>query len=132
MFPTTRLLVLQVAPKWEAQNRQLHNATVYRTSSTDICYRHNEYCRSVVPKDRLLEYQTGEGWKPLCDFLGKEVPHDQEYPRLFVKEENRKWFLIGAAIGCGIWAAGIACCVAACYFGLAVLRSNFVPGRTEL
>ncbi|MBC3840330.1 sulfotransferase family protein [Streptacidiphilus sp. 4-A2] len=36
--------------------------------------RHNEEVRRVVPADRLLEYQVGEGWEPLCDFLGVPVP----------------------------------------------------------
>ena len=32
--------------------------------------------RRVVPKDRLLEYHLGDGWGPLCKFLGKEVPKE--------------------------------------------------------
>ncbi|OAP62185.1 hypothetical protein AYL99_04388 [Fonsecaea erecta] len=132
MFPSTRLLVLQIAPKWEEQNRQLYNATVYRTPSTDIYYRHNEYCRRVVPKERLLEYRAGEGWERLCEFLGKEVPSGQEYPRLFAKEDLRRWFLAGAAIGCVMWAAGIAACATIWYFGVPFLRSRWGPGRVEL
>ena len=34
----------------------------------------HEEVRQMVPKDRLLEYKLGQGWEPLCDFLGKEVP----------------------------------------------------------
>ena len=90
-----------MAPMWEAQNRRLYNATVYRTPSTDIYFRHNDYVRKLVPKDRLLEFEPGTGWKPLCDILGRDIPKDQAYPGLFVKTENRKWFLIGAALGCG-------------------------------
>jgi len=30
--------------------------------------------RSLVPKERLLEYRVGEGWESLCRFLGKDVP----------------------------------------------------------
>ncbi|KAJ7138649.1 hypothetical protein C8R46DRAFT_1361717 [Mycena filopes] len=43
---------------------------------------HYEYVRSLVPRDRLLEFDVKEGWGPLCNFLGKEVP-DQSFPRLF-------------------------------------------------
>ena len=39
--------------------------------------------RQIVPKDRLLEYHLGDGWDPLCKFLGKEVPK-QSFP--FVNE----------------------------------------------
>ncbi|KAJ7508597.1 hypothetical protein B0H11DRAFT_1965820, partial [Mycena galericulata] len=37
--------------------------------------------RRVTPKDRLLEYQLGSGWEPLCQFLGKDVP-DMPFPRI--------------------------------------------------
>ncbi|KAK4540175.1 hypothetical protein LTR36_009761 [Oleoguttula mirabilis] len=30
--------------------------------------------RATVPKERLLEYELGSGWEPLCEFLGKDVP----------------------------------------------------------
>ncbi|KAI9040819.1 sulfotransferase family protein [Aspergillus affinis] len=36
--------------------------------------------RSMVPPERLLEYQIGDGWGPLCEFLGEEVP-DTPFPR---------------------------------------------------
>lgn len=34
-----------------------------------------------VPKERLLEYEFGSGWAPLCSFLEKEVP-DVPFPRV--------------------------------------------------
>ncbi|KAF8172936.1 hypothetical protein K438DRAFT_1772369 [Mycena galopus ATCC 62051] len=34
-------------------------------------YRH---IRSLVPSNHLLEYEMGQGWGPLCEFLGKEAP----------------------------------------------------------
>ncbi|KAF7352156.1 putative nad dependent epimerase dehydratase [Mycena venus] len=33
-----------------------------------------EEVRSLVPKERLLEYRVGEGWETLCTFLEKDVP----------------------------------------------------------
>ena len=41
---------------------------------------HNDLVRSLVPLERLLEYEAKQGWGPLCEFLGKEVP-EKEYPR---------------------------------------------------
>ncbi|CRG83604.1 hypothetical protein PISL3812_00958 [Talaromyces islandicus] len=35
---------------------------------------HVEEVRSLVPSDRLLEYKITDGWGPLCEFLGEEVP----------------------------------------------------------
>ncbi|KAJ5289130.1 hypothetical protein N7478_002160 [Penicillium angulare] len=36
--------------------------------------------RDVVPAERKLEYKLGEGWEPLCEFLGVPVP-DVPFPR---------------------------------------------------
>ncbi|KAL8918579.1 MAG: hypothetical protein Q9208_007262 [Pyrenodesmia sp. 3 TL-2023] len=42
---------------------------------------HNEWIRSLVPKERLLELRLGEdGWDPLCKFLAVDKP-ETEYPR---------------------------------------------------
>jgi hypothetical protein len=46
--------------------------------------RYHEHCeeiRRLVPKERLLEYNVSEGWKPLCDFLGHAPPPSVEFPR---------------------------------------------------
>ena len=37
--------------------------------------------REFVPRERLLEYELGSGWAPLCKFLGKEIP-DAQFPHL--------------------------------------------------
>ncbi|KAL9029124.1 MAG: hypothetical protein Q9196_002600 [Gyalolechia fulgens] len=43
---------------------------------------HNAHVRAIVPKDRLLEYPLGAGWEPLCEFLGKSVPQETEFPHI--------------------------------------------------
>nr|CAB3262677.1 uncharacterized protein LOC100181739 [Phallusia mammillata] len=35
---------------------------------------HNALVEEQVPENRLLKFNVKEGWKPLCDFLGHEVP----------------------------------------------------------
>lgn len=42
---------------------------------------HYAHVREVVPKERLLEHHFGDGWEPLCEFLGKPVP-DEPYPHI--------------------------------------------------
>jgi len=42
---------------------------------------HNERVQAVVPKKKLLVFNVKQGWKPLCDFLGCEIP-GQEFPWL--------------------------------------------------
>ncbi|BFZ61737.1 hypothetical protein YB2330_002812 [Saitoella coloradoensis] len=42
---------------------------------------HYEKVREVVPKENMLEYTAGQGWGPLCEFLGVEAP-STPYPRV--------------------------------------------------
>ena len=42
---------------------------------------HYAMVRRVAPRGMLLEYRMGDGWGPLCEFLGKEVP-EGEFPRV--------------------------------------------------
>lgn len=42
---------------------------------------HYEHVRRFVPKERLLEFSMGDGWEPLCAFLGNDVPAE-EFPRV--------------------------------------------------
>jgi hypothetical protein len=43
--------------------------------------------REVVPPERRLEYRLGQGWEPLCEFLGKEIP-DVPFPNVNDKAEH--------------------------------------------
>jgi hypothetical protein len=36
--------------------------------------RHNEHVRQAVPAERLVEWQPGDGWEPLCAALDLDVP----------------------------------------------------------
>jgi sulfotransferase family protein len=48
--------------------------------------RHNAQVRARVPKNRLVEYQPGQGWEPLCKALGVPVPNEP-YPHTNSREE---------------------------------------------
>ncbi|KAF7724900.1 hypothetical protein EC973_000559 [Apophysomyces ossiformis] len=50
---------------------------------------HNEYIRKIVPPERLLEINLGEGWDRLCKFLGKDIP-EEPYPNTNSTDEFRK------------------------------------------
>lgn len=41
--------------------------------------RHNEAVREGVPRQRLLEWTTADGWDPICDRLGLPIP-DAPFP----------------------------------------------------
>lgn len=46
----------------------------------------NQAVIDEVPPERLLVYRAGDGWEPLCDFLGVPVPAEP-YPRVNSREE---------------------------------------------
>lgn len=50
---------------------------------------HAAEVRATIPADRLLVYETGSGWAPLCEFLGVPEP-DEPYPSSNSTEEFRK------------------------------------------
>ena len=45
-----------------------------------IYREHNALVKALVPKEKLLVFNVKEGWEPLCDFLGCDVP-DCPFPR---------------------------------------------------
>ncbi len=52
---------------------------------------HNEEVRRLVPRKRLLVYESGEGWQPLCAFLGVPVPATP-YPKVNTTEDFASHF----------------------------------------
>ncbi len=63
-----------------------------RRHATETFKRHNERVRRRVPTGRLLVYDVKEGWAPLCEFLGVEVP-DKPFPHLNDTREMRRRLL---------------------------------------
>ena len=50
-----------------------------RSHVIDVFNRHNAAVRAAFGPDRLLVYDLGSGWEPLCAHLGLDVP-DVPYP----------------------------------------------------
>lgn len=61
----------------------------------DLLELHNDMVRKIVPPERLLVMKLGDGWEPLCEFLGKPVPQEP-YPQANEREaaarEGKKIF----------------------------------------
>jgi hypothetical protein len=60
--------------------------------------KHNQHVKEHVPSDQLLVLNVKEGWKPLCDFLGCEIP-DGPFPHSTINDAKalkqlRRHFLI--------------------------------------
>lgn len=53
--------------------------------------KHYALVRSLAPKERLLEFKPQEGWGPLCEFLGKDVP-DEPFPHVNDSASNKQGF----------------------------------------
>jgi len=73
----TRALIQEQVFGGRWQDRE-HVLAVYRA--------HVETVRRELPPQRLLVYDVSQGWTPLCEFLGVDVP-DEPYPRVNSTEE---------------------------------------------
>lgn len=64
---------------------------------------HYERMRAIVPKERLLEWHPRDGWEPLCEFLGKEIP-EGEFPKVnqgdFVANLHEKMLVFRFLVVC--------------------------------
>jgi hypothetical protein len=54
----------------------------------DYFRRHTEEVKAAIPSERLLIYEPGQGWEPLCDFLGVAAP-----PEAYPSENSRAEFI---------------------------------------
>ena len=61
----------------------------YRELAVRKFIEHNEYVKSLVPKENLLEFEPSMGYEPLCKFLGRAVP-EGGYPRANKKDDHIK------------------------------------------
>ena len=97
------------------------NAAEVRTNAPARLDEYFDEVRRLVPKGQLLEYKMGDGWEPLCKFLGKEVP-DVPFPFANEAAEHQAegdarlsilysraaktvlpWVVGAAAVGAGWW-----------------------------
>ena len=57
----------------------------------EVYERHNRDVIESVPAEKLLVYRPGDGWEPLCTFLGVPVPA-VPYPKSNSTEEFNQMF----------------------------------------
>lgn len=53
-----------------------------RDFAIDVFNQHVAEVQAEVPAERLLVYEVGQGWEPLCQFLGVPVPTGELFPRV--------------------------------------------------
>ncbi len=49
-------------------------------------HRHNAHVRATAPKERLVLWQPGDGWAPICKALGVPVPNEP-FPHVNTTDE---------------------------------------------
>jgi hypothetical protein len=64
-----------------------------RIAMTEYFRRHVEEVKAAIPSERLLVYEVGSGWEPLCAGLGVPVPAEP-YP----SENSRADFVARVAV----------------------------------
>jgi Sulfotransferase domain len=52
-----------------------------KAKAIEVFTAHNDAVRRAMPPERLLVYEPGQGWEPLCRFLDVAVP-EAPYPRV--------------------------------------------------
>jgi hypothetical protein len=67
----------------------------------EVFNRHNGEVRRRVPEGRLLVYEVKQGWGPLCEFLGVEVP-DKPFPHLNDAADMRRLILMVRAFSVAV------------------------------
>ena len=79
--------------------------------------KYDQNVRDIVPKERLLEFKSSDGWEPLCKFLNLPVP-DEPYPwenttvefnERMNKEITHRFFRLGAILTIISLSMGIIC-----------------------
>ncbi|MEU5896793.1 MULTISPECIES: sulfotransferase family protein [unclassified Streptomyces] len=53
-----------------------------RAHAIAVFEEHSRKVRAAIPAERLLVHDVREGWAPLCEFFGRPVPTETEFPHL--------------------------------------------------
>lgn len=83
----------------------------------ELYHAYGDWVRLIVPAENLLEFNPAQGWKPLCDFLGKDVPQNRDFPKLNGRGYLRGVQILALLLGIVLWAA---------LFGLSFYTGTFV------
>ena len=87
--------ILPFAQKFGPMARKLvwqrfHKDTMKdRDAAIKEYHRHVAEVKATVPADKLLAFKADEGWAPLCDFLGIDIPNEP-FPRVNDRESMQK------------------------------------------
>jgi hypothetical protein len=100
--PWRRFMALIRHITWNEPTGALAGETFTDAGLAGVMERWNESVKRTVPADRLLVWDPNEGWAPLCEFLGVDVPAE-ELPRLNTTQSFREGMIGGALTVVGDW-----------------------------
>ncbi len=66
-----------------------------------------EGVKERVPAEKLLACEVNEGWEPLCEFLGVEVPENKPFPHLNDTEAFRRMIRLRLALAFAALIGGV-------------------------
>jgi hypothetical protein len=69
-----------------------------RVRSKNAFRHHYQDVQEMVPQERLLVFKLRDGWKPLCEFLGKPLP-EVDFPHENETARNTQGFVEIAQMG---------------------------------
>jgi sulfotransferase family protein len=91
-----RFMALMRSMTWDDRTGALAGDTSDERGLVDAMERWNADVERTVPPERLLVWDPGDGWEPLCRFLDVDVP-DEPLPRINDTAAFREG-IIGAAL----------------------------------
>jgi len=90
LIPFFNFALVPVCLALDERDRRVFGASLYKglDSQIELYHRHNAAVRRLVPKDKLLEFDSKQGYGPLCEFLEIPVPIDGQGNKLDYPHAN--------------------------------------------
>lgn len=116
LFPNMRFSMAPLLKLMDETSRRRYGHAWTDWESLEAYTKHNEWVRSVVPKERLLEFEPSMGYGAICEFLGIEVPRDGEgrevaFPRVNDSKDFGRGLDVFTVMGWTLWPVTIAAVV---------------------
>jgi hypothetical protein len=84
---------------WKAVSKSRFTDQTKDEAASKAAYdRHNAEVRATVPASRLIDWQPGDGWAPICEGLGLPVP-ETPFPHVNTRAEMQAMLAAGPPLG---------------------------------
>jgi len=84
---------------WQTVSKSRFTDQIKDEAAAKAAYdRHNAEVRASVPADRLIDWQPGDGWAPICEGLGLPIP-ETPFPHVNTRAEIQAMIAEGVPFG---------------------------------